>query len=421
VQSRHKSWISRPIALIGAACAAALLAACGSSSSSSSQQGASTGSASQSAQSGSLNPLRARLTQYEGVAQFIAPGPSFNARKASGKTVFSIPISSENPFTTAVDQAQARAAKLVGLKYIDFPNQGQVSQWIQGMDQAIARHVNLIILTGAPNPAQLQPQIAAAKRAGIPVIENPSAQPAICTSNPSYQSQRYPGLPNCFKAPPVPASSTQGLTSYTDGPYPEEAALMADWGIVQTQGKLHALVINSPEIYTAASILGVFHSEMQRWCPQSCKMTTINVPLADWATKIQSSVQTALLRDPSINYVLPLFDSENEFVIPGITSAHRAANLHIVSSNGTPSALQTMQKGTTVAADLGESLNWKGFNGIDQALRVLLHLPPAAAGMSPLRLWTKANVSGAGNPPTATSGYGSSYLSGFTKLWQLTK
>jgi ribose transport system substrate-binding protein len=196
---------------------------------------------------------------------------------------------------------------------------------------------------------------------------------------------------------------------------------MADWAIVQSNGKLNALVINSPEIYTAASIVGVFKSEMQHWCPQTCKMTVVDVPLADWATKIQSSVQTALLRDPSINYVMPLFDSENEFVIPGITAAHRANNLHIVSYNGTPSALQTMQKGTIVAADLGESLNWKGFNGIDQALRVLLHMKPAAAGMSPLRLWTKANVASAGNPPTATSGYGTSYLSGFEKLWQLSK
>jgi ribose transport system substrate-binding protein len=402
------------------ALAAGVVSGCGNSGSDGGGGGRSASTKQSSQSGGSLSALQSRLAVYEKVADFIPPGPSFDASKASGKTIFSIPVSSQNPFTTAVDDAQGQAAKRVGMKYITFPNQGQVSQWIQGMNQAIARHVDLIMLTGAPNPEQLQPQIAAAKRAGIPVVENPSAQPAVCDSNPNYTTSRYPDLPNCFKAPAqVPASATAGLTAHTDGPYPEEAALMVDWAIVQTQGKLHALVINSPEIYTAASIVGVFDSEMKKWCPKTCKMTVVNVPLADWATKIQSSVQTSLLRDPSINYVMPLFDSENQFVIPGITSAHRANDLHIVSYNGTPSALQTMQKGTIVAADLGESLNWKGYNGIDQALRVLLKLKPAEAGMSPLRLWTKDNVAEAGNPPTATSGYGDSYLAGFKKLWQL--
>lgn len=420
MQSSRFSWTGLSAAIAGVALAAAVVSGCGSSGSGGSGQAAAANPTTQSG--GSLSALKSRLAVYQKVAAFVPPGPSFDASKARGKTIFSIPVSSQNPFTSAVDEAQAQAAKLVGLNYVKFPNQGQVSQWVQGMNQAIARHVDLIMLTGAPNPEQLQPQIAAAKRAGIPVIENPSAQPAICDTNPNYTTTRYPDLPNCFKAPAaVPASATAGLTAYTDGPYPEEAALMADWAIVQTQGKLHALVINSPEIYTAASILGVFNSEMKKWCPKTCKSTVVNVPLADWATKIQSSVQTSLLRDPSINYVLPLFDSENQFVIPAITSAHRANDLHIVSYNGTPSALETMQKGTIVAADLGESLNWKGYNGIDQALRVLLKLKPAAAGMSPLRLWTKDNVSQAGNPPTATSGYGNSYLSGFQKLWQLAK
>ena len=45
-----------------------------------------------------------------------------------------------------------------------------MSQWVQGMQTAIAQKPALIILDTSPDPRQLQPQIAAAKAAGIPVL-----------------------------------------------------------------------------------------------------------------------------------------------------------------------------------------------------------------------------------------------------------
>ena len=40
-----------------------------------------------------------------------------------------------------------QGAALAGLKWVDFPNQGQVTQWVQGLNQAIAQKVDAILLS----------------------------------------------------------------------------------------------------------------------------------------------------------------------------------------------------------------------------------------------------------------------------------
>jgi ribose transport system substrate-binding protein len=55
---------------------------------------------------------------------------------------------------------------------------------------------------------------------------------------------------------------------------------------------------------------------------------------------------------------------------------------------------------------------------MDQALRLLTtgHKPLASVE-TPIRAFTKANVNQAGTPPKADTGFGKSYVAGYTKLW----
>ena len=41
----------------------------------------------------------------------------------------------------------------------------------------------------------------------------------------------------------------------------------------------------------------------------------IDVAAADWGTKMQSAVQSALVKDSGVNYVIPLYDSAIQFVL----------------------------------------------------------------------------------------------------------
>jgi hypothetical protein len=89
---------------------------------------------------------------------------------ARGKTVFNIPLISTTAFNEIVDEGEAEAAKMVGLKFVESKNEGNPSQWVAGMNQAIGQKVDLIILEGSPDPRSLTVQLAEAKSVGIPVI-----------------------------------------------------------------------------------------------------------------------------------------------------------------------------------------------------------------------------------------------------------
>src|SRR5260221_5593007 len=109
--------------------------------------------------------VKAQIAKAKAIPKFIPPGPAFDVKKAAGKTLFNIPIASQIPFVNTIDQAMQAVAKKVGVKFIEFPTQGQPSQWVTGINQAIAQKVDLIDLQAAPNPYFLQPQLKQAKKA----------------------------------------------------------------------------------------------------------------------------------------------------------------------------------------------------------------------------------------------------------------
>jgi ribose transport system substrate-binding protein len=118
-------------------------------------------------QSGSATPgvaaAKAQYERYKAVPRFHAPGPRVDASKARGMTIFNIPVTSQIPFVVSVGNSMKKISKQLGITFVDYVNQGQPTQWAQGMQQAIARKVDLIVLNTAPEPKLLGPQLAAAK------------------------------------------------------------------------------------------------------------------------------------------------------------------------------------------------------------------------------------------------------------------
>ena len=97
---------------------------------------------------------------------FVAPGPSFDAAGCmKDKSILSIPVLSANPFTANIEKAMQGVAAKVGFKFTTWENQGQSSQWTQGMDTALNQKVSLIDLLAGTDPRVLVPQIAAARAA----------------------------------------------------------------------------------------------------------------------------------------------------------------------------------------------------------------------------------------------------------------
>jgi ribose transport system substrate-binding protein len=330
------------------------------------------------------------VAHYTAAPSFTLKAPAFNAKNLAGKTIFNIPVSSSIPYDASIGKAQAAVAKRFGIKYTDYPNQGQVSQWVQGFNQAIARKPGLILLLGAP-PYALTTQLKSAKSAGVPVLSTHAVDPTM----------------------PKPASAPQMVYQL----FTKAAKLDADYVISDTRGKANVIVITSNDFLPSRYMVKAIQHEFATYCGSDCKTTIVNVPVADWATKIQGATQSALVANPNANYVLPLYDGMCQWVVPAITAAHRQGKVFVATYNGTPFVLKDIQDGNIVRMDLAENLDWLGWADMDAAMRVLAGLKPPTDEQTALRMFTKKNVSEAGTPPVINRGLGNAYVAGYNKLW----
>ncbi len=339
----------------------------------------------------SWSGAQANLNKYKAVPTFVAPGPAFDAKaKAGGKTIFVIPASSQIPFVSTIANNITRIAKMANVKTKVWQNQGQPSQWVQGMNAAIAQKANAIVLLAGNDPAGLQPQIKAAKAKGIPTIVA------------HLYDEKQPSAPN-----------VGGLVNI---PYNVAGRLIADQAIVDTGGKANALVVTINQVKSTVPMVAGIKSEFAKYC-SGCKLKYTDVTIADIATKIQPNVQAALTADPGINYVICLYDSaEAPFAGAAIRAAGRTGKVKISTFNGTPEMLKEVGKGL-ITMDVGENLEWIGYAIVDQSMRIMGGLAPVKSEGVPVRVFDGSNIKEAGSK--FTSGWGNSYVSGYQKLWGL--
>lgn len=368
---------------VAASAFALVVSGCGSSNSSSNDT--------TSASAGSdVSYAEAQVAKYEAVPAFTFKGAPFDASRAKGKTIANIPLTTAVPFIAGVDSAMKSVSQRLGINMIEYPNQGQPTQWVQAMNLAIAKKVDLINLQAAPDPRVLGPQIAAAKRAGIPVTL-------------THQLDINQACP-------------AGITACVSAQYGLSGRLSADYAIAKSGGKAHVLYIDSAETLPSQVIKPSVADELKKHCGSGCSLTTVNVPVADWGTKLQPVVQSALLKDPTINWVIPIFDGMTQFITPAITTTHNSGRVGIASYNGTPAVLDLIAKGSDMKMDSAESLDWIAYANLDQIMRIMLRLPSVDEEL-PLRVFDSTNISEAGSPAQFSKGFGDAYRTGYEKIW----
>ncbi|MGH7037786.1 MAG: sugar ABC transporter substrate-binding protein [Stellaceae bacterium] len=346
-----------------------------------------------SSQADELSYFKKQLEPFRHKPTFVAPGPPFNAKECmKGKTIFSIPVSSVNPFTANIEKSMADVAAKVGFKLTIWQNQGQISQWVQGMNAAMTEKPTLIDMLGGTDPRVLVPQVRAAKAAGIPVV-----------------ASHYSGLEQWSEV------HKMGVDQVPIA-YFKAGALLVDWAGLETKGKLNAIVLISTGPLSTDSMMAGLHSELKH-CP-GCKIHVINVPVVDWGTRITPDVRSALLSDPSINYIIIIYDSMAQFVVPAVTLTNSANRIKFDSFNGTPFVIGLIQQGK-VQMDIGENLDWIGHAVMDAEMRIACGLPQVRDEKIPFYIFDTNNAKDAGTPPQLSKGYGNAYIEGYEKLWQL--
>jgi ribose transport system substrate-binding protein len=334
---------------------------------------------------------RERLEPFRQLPGFVAAGPEFDARTCmKGKKIMSIPNSSANPFVKNINNAMKGVAKKVGFEFMEWQNQGQLTQWVQGVNYAVDNKFDLIDMIGGTDPKVLGPQVKRAQEAGIKVVAS------------HYSGFEQP-VPNGVEAVPID--------------YRKAGQLIADWAIMDTKGKANALVLISSEVTSTGSVLEGIKAEFAEVCPD-CKYKVQNVPVTEWSSKIQPTVQSELLRDTTINYILPIYDSMSQFVVPAITLTGRQDSVKIATFNGTPFVIGLIQQ-KKVAMDIGENLDWIAHAVLDAEMRMLCGLEKVSDPKIPFFIFDQTNAASAGTPPKLSTGYGDAYVAGYSKLWKL--
>jgi ribose transport system substrate-binding protein len=343
------------------------------------------------AQPSGVGGAKALIAKYSKEPRFVAPGPAFDAKKLmAGKKVMLIPVTSQLPITQTLQASMARAAKLTGVKFTAWQNQGKSDQWVAGINQAIAQKYDVVDLLAIP-PDVLKPQITMARKAGVKVI-----------------SSHFAGFG--WKPP-----------AFIDGavrlPYYEVGQILAAWAIVQTNGKANILSIVADDLVSSADVIKGMKAELKKDCP-GCKIDIRSVPTVEWANKVQGEVQSGLQRNPGVNYVLPIYDAMTSFVAAALRTSGKAGSIQQASFNGSTFALDFVRKGT-LQMNIGENEDWIAHAMLDADMRAAagLKVPANHYKGAPLYIFTKANVKKAGTPPDPAKGYGEAYHQGFAKLW----
>jgi ribose transport system substrate-binding protein len=382
-------------ATVGLLLAIAIAACSSSSPPSSGPAGSSSASGTSSSlsagTSSGLVALRAKIAHYMQAPAWVSPGPSINPASLSGKKILVIPTSSAIPFCSDISTEMAAVAKQFGITVTQYANQGEPSQWVAGMNQALSTHQNLVDLTCGLNPASLGPQISQLKAAGIHVVSAHAYDP----------SQR-----------PFP-----GLSGVVYAQYNFVGELEADWSILQTGAHGNIFVVSDEGDVSEPPLIAGIRSQFAQYCP-SCVVSYVYIPIPDWATKIQPAVAAKISSDPKLNFIIPIGDGMVQYVAPAIVAAGATGRIHVGSFNATPSVVEMMQSGSTVTFDVGEDFPWLSRAILDQDFRVLLHTTPSVSENAPVRIFTKQNANDAGIPPSFEEGYGNAANVNFAVLWK---
>jgi ribose transport system substrate-binding protein len=331
------------------------------------------------------------IDQYRAIPEFAPQGEPFDARACmADQRVFSVPVTMAIPFVVELTNAMSRAADEVGFEFTVWENQGGSDAWIQGVNQAVAQGYDLIDITGGLNPAVVGPQLQEAREAGL-----------LVTTTHLYDDTQE-------QADVVDTSARV--------PFSTAGEILASWAFLETGGAPNVLIIGSDDVVPTEPFVAAIQDTLADYCPD-CTQRYLNVPVSEWATRIQSGVQSALLADPGIHYILPIYDSMSQFVVPALRISG-ATDVQIASFNGTPFVLDMVREGT-VAMNIGESLGWAGYAAVDALMRTACGMDvPESLGI-PLLIFDETNIETVGIPADFDSGYGDSHITGFHALWGL--
>jgi ribose transport system substrate-binding protein len=308
------------------------------------------------------------------------PGPNTAFTPPTGKKITAITCSATGITCVRVTDGVKAAGQALGYDVNVVDGKGDPSVWNQAIRAAIANKSNGIVL-GAVPPGLVMGAVAAAEKAGIPVVY---------------------GLGN----------DKTGVDLALDTDRAEAGRVLADWVTVDSGGKGKVLVLRDPEFPELTQYDDAFVAQLKKDCTGCSIAGQPDFTLGAMADRLPGIVSTALRTDPDIGYILAPYDSASTFISQGIRQAGKSG-IKVLGDGGDPPTMDNLKSGAEVAS-MGVPSEWIGWQAVDAIARKLAGKPieeaPVVQG-----LITKENID-----QQAPNGYydgGFDYQSKYKQLW----
>ncbi len=328
---------------------------------------------------------------------FTAPAGvgAFDFAALKGKKVAIINLVKAVPILTQWEDEITTAMNGSGVEITSVDGKFDPNEWGRGIEQAVAAKADLIFLLGVP-PTAVAPQIAEAKKAGIPVLSS---------------LQGYPGKS---------LTAVADLTADVGYDYRVPGKLMGDWFVADSKGKGNALIMSSDDNSSSPDVWGAMEAEIKRLCPD-CKVKREDSTVPQWGDgTLQQRTKALVQEDPTITHILAVYDGMTLAIEPGLVEAGVADKIRVAGFNGTPAVMANVQKGTAVKMDVGNPNMWFSAGAADAIFSVLSGKKAIEDAGVPFRIFTQENLTGVDtSKEDPKNWYGIDPLGDYRKLWGL--
>lgn len=308
-----------------------------------------------------ISTVKAAVDEARAPLDLVVPNAPLDLSKVEGKNVWVINVLT-NQFIADSNEGYQAAADAAGVNLTIFDGEGQVPKWNEGIQQAIAQGADAIALFGI-DTSIVSEAVKEAAAAGIPVVEG------LATN---YDSERAPEV-----------FSNISADYYKDG------ATLANWTLADSDCTADTFLLYSSGLPIWVDTRDGAFDAYAKNCPE-CKISDVNLDLANVATEIPRVTQTQLTQSPDTKYLLATWDS----AVPFIESAAAPVNPDaiILGRDGIEAALESirtdgMQK-VTVASPQPQWIAWAV---MDDMLRAIAGESPNGI-VVPTRLIDATNV-----------------------------
>ena len=320
---------------------------------------------------------------------------AFPEKPQSGQTVMYISVLLGIPFSQELVKGFKEGMTAAGNEVIVSDANGSVQEGARLIDQAINQKVSAIVIQSISSDALSAP-IQAAKKAGIPVIELFEANPGL----------------------PTAEQEAIGVFGNVSFDFAYAGQLQAAWVVADSGGQGHGMIITAPDSGVSGTQTDAMYEVFKTMAPDF-EVDLSKALQAQWATKIPQLTQAAL-RDPTIDYIMPIYDGMATYVTPEIAKQNAQDRVKVNAINANVPQMKQLAAGDIITSLVGQPLNWIGWGIADQTLRATNGLPPVADELIGQRMFTEKNIGDIDVNADQGTWFGDTdYKAAYLELWGL--